>query len=431
MATLHAGRRHRDPLCTVLPWCGVALSLTITACGPAETTPGSPALEQIEGAPADGPTPSNIEVALDPAVTPAALSIYHGAAAVGTSDGILVGSLSTNTLKPLLVVPTGDEPSTTGAVGMLVSRPSGGLFAVGESGLFHDGQGVLLYSPLNAAKELEGNPITSLDASGAEGSEELWIGTAAGAFHVAGGQIAGFEVSSGAGAPQPAAGLVGIGPSQAIVVSGDSVYQVDLDGGSAGLLLEGIGALHGLARAEDGTVYIAADGGLFVRDPTDGALSVYTLSPAGQPAEPVIAVAASFGAVVAATAASLVRIDAGRPVHLADFAAAPAGLAIDGQGDLWSTDGQKVVRHITGAPVSFEADVKPFFEVHCTVCHGGGTSGSPKIDFLDYEEAKERAPTIIKRLRGEGSVMPPTSIEVLTAADYAVVTRWVAGGLLP
>lgn len=431
MATLHAGRRHRDPLCTVLPWCGVALALTLSACGPAETTPEPAPVERIEGAPADGPAPQNVEIALDVGVVPGPLSLYHGVAAVGTSGGVLVGSLSTSTLKPLLLVPTGDEPPSTGAVLLLVPRPSGGLFAVAENGLFHDGQGVLLHSPLSAAKELEGNPITSLDAAGAEGSEELWISTAAGAFHVAGGQIAAFEVSDGAGAPQPAAGLVGVGPSQALVVSGDMAYQVDLDGGAAELLLEGIGALHGLARAEDGTVYLAADGGLFVRDPATGALSVYTLSAAGQPAEPVIAVAASFGAVVAATATSLVRIDAGGPVHLADFAAAPAGLAIDGQGDLWSTDGQKVVRHITGAPVSFEADVKPFLEVHCTVCHGGGTAGSPKIDFLDYEETKERAPTIVKRLRGEGSVMPPISIEVLTAADYAVVTRWVAGGLLP
>jgi hypothetical protein len=37
----------------------------------------------------------------------------------------------------------------------------------------------------------------------------------------------------------------------------------------------------------------------------------------------------------------------------------------------------------------------------------------------------------MKRLQGEISVMPPASSEVLTAADYAVVTRWVAGGLLP
>jgi mono/diheme cytochrome c family protein len=429
MDTLLARLRRRGRLPGALLWGGIAIALA--GCGAGETAPDVPALERIEGAPADGPTPEKVEIPTDPALTPTALALYQGAAAVGTTGGVLVGSLTTNSLKPLLVVPTGDEPSSAGAIQRFAQRGTGGFFAVAENGLFHDGQGVLLYSPLNQAKELAGNPITWLDAFGAQSSEELWLVTSAGAFRVAAGKIGSFEVEDPAGVPQPAEAVVGVAPGQAIVVTAGRAYLVNIVEVTAELLLEEMGPFHGLARGEDGTVYIAAGGGLFERDPVTGALAVRTLAAAGAPAEPVLAVAASFGAVVAATQKSLVRIDAAGAVRLVDLPEPPPALAVDGQGDTWALESGKVVRHITGAPVSFESDVKPFLDAHCMSCHASGAGGAPVVDFLDYEVAKERASTIVKRLKGEGSVMPPVTVEVLTAADYAVVIRWVAGGLLP
>ena len=41
----------------------------------------------------------------------------------------------------------------------------------------------------------------------------------------------------------------------------------------------------------------------------------------------------------------------------------------------------------------------------------GSRRRAPVVNFVDYEVAKERGPTIVKRLKGEGSVMPPVTAE--------------------
>jgi len=53
-------------------------------------------------------------------------------------------------------------------------------------------------------------------------------------------------------------------------------------------------------------------------------------------------------------------------------------------------------------------------------------------DFDDFEIAKSFSSLIARRLQALGvPPMPPASAETLTAADYAVVIRWVGGGLQP
>lgn len=427
--TVNEGRRSWHVRGALLSSVAVAL----VGCGGSGEPPGGaiPEVRRVEGIPASGPTPEHVVVPVDGEGVPTTLSLYHGAVAVGTSDGVLKGSLVTNVLEPLLVVPTGDEPTGTGAVTQLPLRPSGGLFAVAERGLFHDGQGVLLYSPLNATPGLANNPVLGLDAAGGADAEELWIRTKNSAFYVAGGKITGFEVKDAAGTAQPVSSLVGLDRNRAFAVAGGEAYEIDLEAASVTVVAEGIGPVHEAARAEDGTVYIASDTGLYVRDPVKGEISVHTFTPTNVDGAQVLHVAASFGTVVAATAKSIVRVDGETAIHLVDFVGPPAGLAVDAQGDVWALDGGQVVRHITGAPVSFEKDVKPFLAQHCAVCHQDGLNGAPAVDFADYEVAKERSATIVKRLKGDGSVMPPVTFEVLTAADYAPVIRWVAGGLSP
>jgi cytochrome c5 len=161
-------------------------------------------------------------------------------------------------------------------------------------------------------------------------------------------------------------------------------------------------------------------------------VSLRTLVAAGQTASPVLGVAASFGAVMVVTASSLVRIDLTGATTLGALTGATGALAIDANGDVWTATADKLTRFVTGSKVTFAADVKPFFSKHCTVCHGAGVDGAPKDDFLDFATAKERSATILKRLAGDGApVMPPAKTEVLTPSDYAVVTRWVGGGLQP
>ena len=50
---------------------------------------------------------------------------------------------------------------------------------------------------------------------------------------------------------------------------------------------------------------------------------------------------------------------------------------------------------------------------------------------MDDDERAERA-LMVKRLKAEGILpMPPANTEVIPAADYAVVLKWVAGGMQP
>jgi hypothetical protein len=63
---------------------------------------------------------------------------------------------------------------------------------------------------------------------------------------------------------------------------------------------------------------------------------------------------------------------------------------------------------------------------------GLGAQNSPVINLADYPTAQSYATTIVKRLKAEGiAPMPPANTEVLSAADYAVVLKWVAGGMQP
>lgn len=385
----------------------------------------------VEGAPESGPVPEKATLPLESEAVPTRLSLYHGTAAIGTSLGLYVGSLSASSLKEIAVVPTGEEPVTTGNISSLVPRATGGLFAVGDNGLFHDGQGVLLFSPMNGMAELKDNPITWLDALTSGDSEEIWIGTKKGAFHVLGGHVDALSLKDSSGAEQAITAILAVGYRQAVVVTATATYEINVGDGSAAELEETMGVVHDFARSEDGALYVATDDGLFIREPQKGAYSRRTLAAAGGAKTPVLAVAASFGAVAVATKTALLRIDPDKAVVLDSTLGDPAGVAVDAQGDLWAAEGGAVIRHVTGAPVSFAKDVSPFLSEHCMSCHQDGISGAPKVDFLDYEIAKEKADTIVKRLRGDGSVMPPINVEVLTSADYSVVTRWASGGLLP
>jgi cytochrome c5 len=101
-------------------------------------------------------------------------------------------------------------------------------------------------------------------------------------------------------------------------------------------------------------------------------------------------------------------------------------------------DQGQIAHFLIGKPVSYATDVKPFFDQHCTVCHwttpsGTTANGAPATDWDDYATAKSLAPLAIQRMEANGyTPMPPaTANDPLTAADYAVVIRWVGGGYQP
>ena len=406
------------------------LTLTLTAlaaCAPAETAPAGadPVVTKIEGAPTAVATPiAHSDVT---STQPAKLlSSLHGAIALGTAAGLLTGTLADDPPAAVALVPDDGGPTTTGAVDAVARRSGGGLLVHAASGLFHDTEGFLVPSPLE--KSLAGKTIVAMNAFGDADAEELWIATTASAIHVGASKIETFDVD---GASAPADAAIGVGPGQAVISAGGEAFFVDITANTVKLLAKGLGKVHGHDRGEDSTVYLATDAGLLARDKT-GAVSLRTLTAAGQAATPVLGVAASFGAVMVVTADSLVRIDATGATTLGALTGATGALAIDANGDVWTATTDKLTRFATGSKVSFATDVKPFFAKHCAVCHAAALNGAPKDDFLDFATAEARSATILKRLAGDGApVMPPANTEVLTPSDYAVVTRWVGGGLQP
>jgi hypothetical protein len=386
-----------------------------------------PVVQRIEGAPADATPVDRIEV--DASATPSALSSMNGLIAVGTPAGVFIGSRTQiDTLSALPVLAATGEPQSTGAVHLMARRASGGLLIHAENGLFHDSNGALLPSPLSAA--LAGKPLTSLDAFGSGDSEELWMIAGGVATHVSGGQLKTFEIGDGSAVPDA---VIAVDTESAIVAQAGSAYLIDLDPLAATLIADRLGHVNGFDRSEDGSVYLATESGLLERTRA-GDVSLRTLAPAGSPPVSVLGVSAAFGSVVAETSQWLARIDTSGAATLRS-AASPrpgSGVAVDANGDTWSADEGKLFRVLTGRPVSFASDVKPFFDGHCMSCHRTGALGAPIRNFDDFETAKSYSALIARRLQAIGiPPMPPAYVETLTASDYAVVIRWIGGGLQP
>jgi hypothetical protein len=408
--------------------------LTASACGGralnvlVSDTPGAgPVVQRIDGAPADATAVDRVEV--DATAPPSALSSMSGLIAVGTSDGVFVGSRTQiDTLSALSVLAASGEPQSTGAVHLMARRASGGLLVYAENGLFHDSDGALLLSPLTPV--LAGKPLTSLNAFGSGDSEELWMVAGGTAGHVSAGQLTTFQIGDGTAIPEA---VIAVDTETAIVAQGGSAYLIDLDQLAATLIAERLGRLNGFDRSEDGSVYLATESGLLERTRA-GDVSLRTLAPAGSAPVNVLGVSAAFGSVIAETSQWLARIDTSGAATLRP-ASSPrpgSGVAVDANGDTWSADEGKLFRVLTGRPVSYASDVKPFFDRHCMSCHRTGTLGAPVRNFDDFETAKSYSALIARRLQAIGiPPMPPAYVETLTAADYAVVIRWIGGGLQP
>jgi hypothetical protein len=412
----------------------MVLALSGSACTTGESaeptqvpiTGGAPVVQVIAGAPADSAPVDRVVITTESA--PTALSVMGGVVAVATAGGVLAGSLDGDAVVAVPVIAAEEgEPTSTGAAIGFARRDEGGLLVLAESGLFHDNAGVLLSSPLGAS--LEGKTLRAIDALGAGAAEELWLTTDQGSYHVAAGALVSFAV---AGAAAPPDATVGVAAGQAVVAVGGVVYLVDVAALTASPIAEGLGAVLGSDRGEDGTVYLATEAGLLSRTRA-GAVALRTFAPVGAPADAAIAITASFGGVFAVTGQGLlaIELDSSRKIG----AVAPGvrqGAAVDANADLWIVEGTSLYRYKTGAPVSFAEDVEPFLRDHCSGCHAAGTTDAPDHDFEDYATATEWAPVLVSRLKASGpTTMPPPNTEVLTAAEYSVVTRWVAGGMAP
>jgi hypothetical protein len=385
---------------------------------------GSAELERIDGAPAALPPAPRAGVALPVAATQ--LAPLAGVVAIGTTDGVHATQLGDDLLDPLRVHPDQSGPTDTGAVRWLAPRTSDGLLVLAESGIFHAAGGYLLASPFGAS--VDSDEIQTITSFGSGPGEELWVTTADSAYWVADGKLTHYSLRA---APGPITLALGTAPAQAVVAAGHGAYLVDLAAKRALELASGLGTILAGTVEEDGSVHLATSQGVLSRA-RSGKLTLRSLADAGQAALDVRAISGSFGAVVALTGRGLVAIDQSGAKLIGEGNPQTGSVALDASGDAWTIEDGALFRYQLGKPVSFADDVVPFVKAHCDSCHAGGASSAPDHDFGDFETAKQWADSIARRLQAtDATTMPPPNTEVLTAADYAVVLRWIKSGLLP
>lgn len=375
----------------------------------------------VDGAPRDGESPSTAEVDAGSDVLVA--GVLHGEAAFGSASGLRVADLATGELTTLdLFEVETDVVTSPGAIHGLARRPGGGVLVASDAGLLHDQASVLLRSPVDAALDVEA--MTSVDARATDdGAEQLWI-AADGEGLLIDETITGFALEGLA-----IERVIGVADGVAIASVEGALVQIDVAAPTAQVIASELGAVHGAARAEDGTAWFATDTGL-VRRGVDGAVERWTLAAAGETPAAVFAVTAAFGAVVVATDRGIVGVDAEGPFVL-DPAPATAGaqLTIDGAGDTWLAAGRTLTRYATATPVTFDADVAPLLAAECASCHAEGLADAPPLAFDDYDAVVELAPSIAQRMTQASSPMPPAGL--LPASDTAPLLRWIATGMAP
>jgi mono/diheme cytochrome c family protein len=385
---------------------------------------GVPTTTHVDGAPLSGHEPAR--TAVKTPATPTSLAVLDGGIAFGSKEGLYAAKIGDTAFA---IIPAVDDDGNfvdAGAIVRLARRDGGGILVDAEKGLFDDDDGVLLASPLGAA--IDHASIDAMSAIGTGSDEELWVLAKGKVIRVAHGKLDDVSVQ-GQGAVETAFVAAS---GRGVVVSDDAGWLIDVSASDATDFASHLAHPSSGDRGDDGSVSLATDAGLVTRDRA-GNVVFYSFAPNGKPAEKVVAVSSAFGTSFAATERAIVAITEKGPELVATPTKPVTALATDAVGDLWSIEGGVLYHHATGAPVSFAKNVEPFIKAHCATCHENGQNGAPKLDFESYDVAKKYAPIIGQRLNAPTSdgVMPPASAGTLTASDYAVVTRWIASGLLP
>ncbi len=418
--------------CATSAWLGACIGESEQVIQPSVPVGKAISIDLVHGAPeAQGPY-ERLVPSLPPGTAAAALSISQGHALVGTDSGVWAAHPElTDRVVPLPLRHAHGDPERTGAIHGFARRAHGGVLAAAEAGLFHDLDGALYLSPLSAV--LPG-PVKQVSSHGEGTSEELWLLPTRGApgevwvVNSMGLRVLRLSVEA---SPDAA---VALGNGKGLLSAGGALYEVDVAARSAELLRDDFGTVHAVDRSAAGFLFFGTDRGLVVRTP-EGKWTRHTLVDSAFESiapPPVRAVFAGIGAqVFLSTDERVLQLGGNGLIELAERTGPSPGVARDAAGDTWITDEGAAVRLLTGAEVGFAQHVKPFFSAHCTACHTDG-NGAPIIDLEDYEVAKQQSDRIVIRLEAAGvSPMPPQSVEILTRQQYAVVLRWVAGGMKP
>lgn len=400
--------------------CCLLLVATVGCEGQLVVSPAPPQVQRLTGTLLDGALAARTALPLSSAGV--GLATLSGRLAVATSSS--VESVADGGLAPL-AVGAPDEDSSLGTVTGVFRRGASSLWVTSSLGLFHDapGHGHLLRSP--ASDSLGGRVVRALDAWGSGSAEELWLLTDQGLVQLAQGHLTPVSLSFPAkgelGLPST---VVAVGPGQAVMTADSDAFFVDLQASTATWLADALGEVKSSTRADDGTALLATTEGVLRRRPS-GAVELVTLG------GPIDDVWGGGGVVMVVTQGAVAQLDGEQARRRGPVSSAhPRGAVVDAAGNTYVLDGAELAKLATGtddAP-SFEADVKPFFVAHCVSCH---QATHPIIDFTNYDTAVAKAAATVARLRETTSPMPPANTEVLVPSQYAVVLRWVEGGLKP
>jgi hypothetical protein len=394
---------------------------------PVTPRPEAPTVVRMAGAPVQGDDVPQVEATLTESLL--GLGLVEGRLlALGARGAWLRGAA--RDWKP---VPWGGgrEELPPDGYRFSVSRAGGGAWVVAENGLYQVASGAVLRSPLS--EQVEASGLRGLDSWGSGADEELWMLTAQGVTHVAGGEARPVTLRFDAlgTLPRPDA-VVGEGPGVALWVAGGKAFLVEVAAARASWLGEGLGMVHAWARDSDGDAWLATSTGLYVHRRAAGKLEGYTLAEAGATAAPVKNLAISGNQVLVSVEGRVARKDGEVFRTFGPGALAARGLQVDAGGRTWVLRAEGLVELQTAPPLSFEAKVKPFLAVHCDSCHAAGGGGSPQIPLTDYATAKALAPRISARLTATNtSPMPPASVETLTAEQVGLVLQWISEGMAP
>ena len=392
-----------------------------------EGPPAAPPVERLSGAPREGEEAASTDET--PEAFPLGLEWVDGRMLAWNAQG----AWARTDAQGWKALPWGggqDEPAPA-ELRFAVPRDSGGAWLVADNGLYQVVSGAVVRSPLSDS--VEAGALVTLDSLGEGPEETLWLNGPGGVMQVTQGEARPVSLRFDALGKLPAASAVmAVGPGQALWVAGGRAFLVDVAGGKATWLGEGLGAVQAWARDGKGATWLATSQGLYVHDVSTGKLKGYTLSDEGQPPATVRDVTVSGGTVVASLGAQVVRREGDHFRTFGPGTYGAHGVRVDAQGRTWVLGLEKLRLVQTAPPVSFEATVKPFLQAKCQGCHADGSGNSPVLALTDYATAKGLSARISARITAtNSSPMPPASAEVLTAQEVGMVLQWISGGMAP
>jgi len=400
-------------------------ALVFAACTPGQIIMPPPApvepptLSLVTVTPVDTTRPTSSTVMSSLSAT--GLSLVSGQVAVVSVDAVAVRAGMATT--PVPVGPMGDD--ALGTVRQLGRRGAASLWLT-STGVYLERSGRLLRSPLSDSLPLP--QVRAIDVVGEGAAETWWVRTDDAVLRATSGGVDAIALNdpNGGGLIKAAVGRDGV---SVIVVQGARLYLVEVDAPKVTVLATGLGAVTQSARLGDGTAALATAQGLVRVSPTNE----LTLTAFG-PVAAVHDVAADGDAALVQSNGLLLSLLVDEARVLGDVAApVVSGVVRDTAGAVFTLDGDALKRLATTAeeqPVRY-ADVKPFFTARCTSCHSSGANYAPIIDFTTYNKAKMWAAQSLARVQNGDNPMPPVASGLLRPSQYAVLERWVQGGLLP